>query len=183
MTPSIPAPAATSVRPGALPPGALLGRYRDDGAYTDCYVTDLQHAVSQADYVEAFYGTALFKLERWLLAQVLALPSTDAQARELAAGTRSGFAAWKVEARTPDQLLLCDVRGRTRSWLMSAPVASGLGAGGSTRLYFGSAVVPAATGRGGRPRMGGAFRALLGLHRLYARSLLRAAAARLARSA
>jgi hypothetical protein len=147
-----------------LPAGALLQRYRDQGAYTDCFAIDVPGQVAHAAYVEAFYTTAVFKLERLLLALFVARPSRDAEARELASGRRQQFAAWSVEGRAPGQLLMCDYAGSTRSWLMAVPAGQG------TRLYFGSAVV--------RSRQGGVFRALLGFHKLYSRILLRAAVAR-----
>jgi len=117
----------------------------------------------------------VFKLERRLLAWFVARPSTDQQARELATGKRTSFAAWSVEAREPDQLLLSDFRGRTRSWLMCAPAVNNRG----TRLFFGSAVVPSVNRGTDEESMGGAFRALLGFHKIYSRVLLRAAANRL----
>ncbi|MCM5681585.1 hypothetical protein M8A51_18830 [Schlegelella sp. S2-27] len=162
-----------------LPEAALLRGYLQTGAYTDCYATDVARPVSHAQYVEAFYTTAVFKLERWLLARLVARPSTDLQAWELARGTRAVFAAWSVEARAADQLLMCDFHGRTRSWLMCVPTANGRAA----RLFFGSAVVPIVDRRSGQASMGRAFRALLGFHKLYSRILLRAAVARLARGA
>ena len=168
---------STTVTACELPDDALLRRYLREGAYADCYVTDIARAVSHAEYVEAFYTTTLFKVERLLLAWVVSRPATDLEARQLAAGERSAFAAWSVEARAPNQLLLRDFRGRTRSWLMCQP-ASGSQV---TRLYFGSAVVPHVDRRSGRARMGFAFRALLGFHRHYSRALLRAASNRLAR--
>ena len=168
-----------SIQACELPDSALLHRYRGAGGYADCYVTELAAAVSQPEFVEAFYTTAVFKLERLLLAWFAARPSSDSQAAQLARGQADSFAAWSVEARERDQLLLCDFQGRTRSWLMSAPASDGQ----STRLYFGSAVVPIVDRRSGAPRMGAAFRALLGFHRLYSRVLLRAAAARLVRRA
>jgi hypothetical protein len=167
-----------SVRPCELPEHALLRRYLDRGAYADCYVTEFARPVQQAEYVEAFYTTAVFKLERLVLSWLVARPSTDAQARELASGRRTSFAAWNVEARESDQVLLSDFRGRTCSWLMSAPVHGSP----STKLFFGSAVVPLVDRRSGQRRMGFTFRALLGFHKLYSRVLLRAAVSRLARS-
>lgn len=163
------------VRPCELPDRALLRRYRGGGAYADCYRTDVARPVAHAEYVEAFYTTRLFKVERTLLAWFVARPSSDPEAAQLARGERGTFAAWDVEDRAVDQLLLSDFRRRTRSWLMSEPSGAG------TRLYFGSAVVPGRDRRSGEPRLGGAFHALLGLHRLYSRLLLRAAAAALAR--
>jgi hypothetical protein len=71
-----------------LPPGALLAKYVREGAYADCYVTDIAGAVSHAQYVEAFYTTAVFKLERLILKWAVSKPSTDGEARQLAAGTR-----------------------------------------------------------------------------------------------
>jgi hypothetical protein len=145
------------------------------GAYADCYVTELPGSVSHAQFVEAFYTTALFKLERLLLAVFASFPSTDAHAKDLAEGQRASFAAWSVEARAPNQLLLS--AGRTRSWLMVVAPAGIDGNG--TRLFFGSAVVPRrANGRGG---LGPVFGALLGFHKMYSRALLLSARIRLSR--
>lgn len=170
-----------SIHLSEFPPGALLKKYQDGGAYADCYVTQIAQPVSQAEYVEAFYTTPLFKLERLLLAWLVSKPSTDAQASQLAAGTVDSFAAWSVEDRCEDQLLMCDFQGRTRSWLMVAPAAGE--SVGSTRLYFGSAVVPARTARAGTetPDLGWTFRLLLGFHKLYSRALLFSAKSRLMR--
>ncbi len=159
-----------------LPAEALLRRYLGGGGYADCYVTELSRPISQPEFVEAFYTTAVFKLERLLLSWLVARPSTDSQAAQLARGELASFAAWSVEAREPQQLLMSDLHGRTRSWLMSAPGSNGQ----ATRLFFGSAVVPVRDRHSGAPRMGRSFRALLGFHRIYSRVLLRAAVARLA---
>ena len=168
----------TSIEACELPHDALLRRYLGRGAYADCFVTELARPVRHAEYVEAFYTTAVFKLERMLLSWLVDRPSTDVQARELASGHVTSFAAWNVEARETNQVLLSDFQGRTRSWLMSAPSSGGR----STMLYFGSAVVPIVDQRSGQSRMGLAFQALLGFHKLYSRVLLRAAVGRLARS-
>ncbi|MDO8297840.1 MAG: hypothetical protein Q7T19_15545 [Caulobacter sp.] len=164
-------------RPGQIveappPPGALLGRYGGGGGYADCFAVTVPGPVSQAAFVEAFYTTALFRLERLVLAVLAGRPSTDRQARALAAGESERFAAWTVEARADDQILLCDFLGSTRSWLMSAP-----GQEAATTLWFGTAVVPRKAGGG----LGPGFRAMLPFHRLYARALLRAAAGRVKR--
>jgi hypothetical protein len=165
-----------TVQPCPLPPHALLAQYVGTG-YTDCYTAQVPRRVSQAEYVEAFYTGRLFKLERLLLALFVARPSTDGEARLLAAGEAAGFAAWRVEGRTADQLLMCDIGGRTRSWLMVSPVPP---SGGQTQLYFGSAVVPGARGPDGKARMGWVFRLLLGFHKLYSRALLASTRSRLA---
>jgi hypothetical protein len=167
----------SSIRPCALPEQALLGKYSRAGAYTDCYITHVPRCVSHAEYVEAFYTTALFKLERLILAGFVSKPSTDLQATQLASGALNAFSAWNVEERSADQLLMSDFRGRTRSWFMIAPVQSARSA--TTRLYFGSAVVPVRNKASGQATVGFAFRALLGFHKLYSRLLLRAARSRL----
>ena len=168
------------IRACALPDKALLSKYARAGAYTDCYTAETARPVSHAAYVEAFYTCGLFKVERFLLAWLVFKPSTDAQARELAAGASGAFAAWRVEERSANQLLVCDFLGRTRSWLMIGP--PGNGAAG-TRLYFGTAVMPVRDTVSGQTRMGFAFKSLVGFHRLYSRALLYAARSRLARIA
>ena len=156
-----------------LPPDALLRKYRNAGAYADCYVTDIAARVPHAAYVEAFYTTWVFKLERVLLKWLVAKPSTDDEARRLSRGELEAFAAWTVEARAPDQILLADFMGRTKSWLMVAPLEDA-----RTRLYFGSAVVKVRD-KGGKPTLGFSFGILMGFHKLYSRVLLSAARSRL----
>jgi hypothetical protein len=103
---------------------------------------------------------------------VVSKASSDSDVSHLANAQADTFAAWCVEGRAPDQLLLCDYLRRTRSWLMVAPVDNG---GTGTSLYFGSAVVPAS----GQATIGSTYDALLGFHKLYLRILLRAAKSRL----
>ncbi|MEP7042617.1 MAG: hypothetical protein ABI843_06115 [Dokdonella sp.] len=159
-----------------LPPDALLQDYLRGDAYTDCYATDIPQCVSQTQYVEAFYTTAIFRIERLLLKWLASKPSTDAQVRQLAAAAVDAFAAWQVESRSANQLLLRDYTGRTRSWLMVMPNDD---AAASTRLYFGSAVVPVRRTPADPAELGIGFRALLGFHKLYSRVLLAAARRRL----
>ncbi|MEP6739498.1 MAG: hypothetical protein ABJA61_03915 [Caldimonas sp.] len=165
----------SSIHLSPLPPQALLGKYESMGAYTDCYATDVPRPVSQSQFVEAFYTGGVFKIERLLLGMFVSRPSTDTQARQLAAGEVSTFSAWRVEDRTADELLMRAMDGRTRSWFMVSPRPNQ-----TTRLYFGSAVVPVTDKNSSKPRMGFAFRALLGFHKLYSRILLGAARDRLA---
>lgn len=164
----------STIRPCPLPDASLLARYRLPGAYTDCYSTDIADDVSQTAFVRAFYTTGVFKLERLILKWAVSKPSTDAQAAQLAQGSVEAFSAWTVEDRRDDQLLLCDLHGRTRSWLMAVPLEGPTENG--TRLYFGSAVVPA---RGKDADIGAGFRFLLGFHKLYSKVLLHAAKRRL----
>jgi hypothetical protein len=165
-----------SVRACPPPEEALFSKYAQAGAYTDCFTTEIAEPVSHAAYVEAFYTSRLFKLERFLLTWLASKPSTAAQARDLASGALDSFAAWRVEARSANQLLVCDFLGYTRSWFMIDSPRNG-----GTRLYFGTAVVPARDKVSGQATWTFTFRVLLGFHKLYARALLRAARSRLAR--
>ncbi|MEX0976537.1 MAG: hypothetical protein WDZ50_05515 [Woeseia sp.] len=161
----------------AIPAGALLAAYQQGGAYADCYATDIEASVTHAEYVIAFYTTPVFKIERFILKWVAAKPSTDEEAGQLAAGTIDSFAAWQVEKRSENQLLLTDFLGNTRSWLMVAPKSGDKTIG--SRLYFGSAVVPKVDAKTGERSLTFVFRALLGFHRIYSVVLLFAARSRL----
>ena len=156
-----------------LPQESFLQPYREKGAYVDCYSTTTAAHITTAEFIEAFYTTPLFKLERLILKWLVSRPSTDLQARQLARGEASRFAAWRVEERSEEQLLMCDFQGKTRSWLMTGRLSTEPGAG--TRLYFGSAVVPSENPETGETRMGPGFQALLGFHKLYSRALLHSA--------
>jgi hypothetical protein len=130
--------------------------------------------VALPEFLQAFYTTRLFRAERLVL-RLAGFPSDDPQALALATCQTDRFAAWRVEARVADQVLLADVTGHTRSWLMVAPRPDGLP---GTRLMFGSAVLA-----GSRQTLGPLFTALLVPHRVYSRLLLAAAARKLARQA
>ena len=160
-----------------LPENAILRDYMARG-YTDCFVTDVDGRVAFEAYVGAFYTTHVFRIERFILRWLASRPSTDEDVARLADGTGSEFAAWRVERRAEDQLLLADFRGHTRSWLM----VESLHDRGATRLYFGSAVLARRTDETGAQSLTPGYRMLLGFHRLYSRILLRAARARLART-
>lgn len=164
----------THVRPCALPADAALESAARAGAYTDCYFVELPEAVALPRFVEAFYTSPMFRLERWLIERLLRRSATDDDARRLASGASDRFAAWSVRHRDERQIVLA--AGATRSWLM---VRTRDGTAGST-LYFGSAVMPRRTAEDGTVRMGSLFTALLGFHKLYSRILLAAACRRLA---
>ncbi len=167
-----------SVERLSLPSHSLLYRYKARGAFVDCYYVDITCPISQSMYIEAFYTTPLFKLERWILTWLVSRPSTDQQASLLSMAKITRFSAWRVEKRSDNQLLMCDYRERTRSWLMSEPSKGGV------RLYFGSAVVPDSGGTeesqsGGFPKMGNFFKAIQWFHHLYSMALLASARSRL----
>lgn len=165
----------SSVQACPMPDGAFLSRYARGGAYVDCYVAELSGTASQRDFIVAFYTTFVFRLERLILRWLVNKPSTDQDVRNLADGASESFAAWRVEDRSPDQLLLADVIGRTKSWLMVQRAPGDP----CTRLYFGSAVLPRVDPETGKEERGGTYSALLGFHKLYSRILLSCARARL----
>lgn len=165
-----------SIRRCELPLNALIQPYGRSGDYIDCYTTVIRGAISHAQFVETFYTTTVFKLERLLLSWLIAKPSTDDEARKLAGGELHAFSAWTVEGRIEDQLLMCDFQSRTRSWLM---VAQEDWEGDLvTRLYFGSVIV-CDVYESGKPELNIVFKLLLPFHKVYSRVLLLAARATL----
>ena len=158
-----------------VPANTLLNTYSIPGAYVDCYTTEVPGQVAFSEFIFAFYTTLLFKLERLFLELTVSRPSTDIQARQLADGDIEKFAAWYVENRSENELLLCDLLGGTRSWLMVIPANTQ--STPQTRLYFGSAVVPVRLSKTGTPSLGFAFQALLSFHRIYSVLLLYSAKA------
>ncbi|MCH8865800.1 MAG: hypothetical protein IID58_03005 [Proteobacteria bacterium] len=159
-----------SIKACSVPDSALLARYVRKDTYTDCYRTIVSGVVSHAEYVTGFYSTSLFKLERLILGWVVHKPSTDAEAKQLAEGRIDTFAAWYVESRSENQILMCDFRNRTRSWLMVAPLLED--GDTRTRLYFGSAVVPVRDADSASTSLGRGYGVLLGFHKLYSKALL-----------
>lgn len=157
-----------AVAAAELPVGALLERYRAEGGHVDCYVAEVPLEVDLEQLITAFYTSRAFRPERWLLGVLLGKRADDGDVARLAAAQTTRFSAWTVEARSDDQILLCDYQSRTRSWLMVQPIAGG------TRLHFGSAVVPQK-----RRADRAVFRALLGFHHWYSRMLLKGALERL----
>jgi len=155
----------------------LLESYSTNGAYTDCYVARIPIRVSFPEFIFAFYTTPLFKLERFILRWLVSKPSSDPQVKSLAEGHMNRFAAWRVENRSANELLLCDDSGRTRSWLMTIP--DGTPGIPQTRLLFGSAVIPTQNAKTGAMSLGWVFQALIGFHRIYSILLLYSAKLRI----
>lgn len=166
-----------SIEKCPVPAGTMLGKYLVNGTYTDCYMTEISGQVLFPEFIFSFYTTPLFKLERLILKLTVSKPSTDVQVRQLAERVIEKFAAWHVEGRNENEILMCDFHGRTRSWLMVAPVNSADSP--RTRLYFGSAVVPIRNTKTGEPSLGLGFQALLGFHKVYSMLLLYSARSRI----
>jgi hypothetical protein len=175
MQKPLPSSVQTSVKSSAPPKHSLLVAQASPQDHVDCFCIEVPFEVGLEGFVASFYTTWLFKKERFVLG-LAGYRSTDALAMALAQGQLDAFAAWKLESRCDGQILMRDVTGTTCSWLMVMPLEAG------TRLYFGSGLrMPAhrAPGRSGMPVR---FRALMGLHLLYSRALLAAAAQRLSRA-
>jgi hypothetical protein len=142
------------------------------GYFTDCYGVELNKIVTLQDFINAFYTTPLFRLERLILALTPKGRMKDVDVSALSSGESDTMAIWQVEGRRDREILLSS--GRTKSWLMVVPLQGG------TQLYFGSVVVPEpAKHEGNMPRLGPVFDSLLAAHRVYSRLLLGSAAQRL----
>jgi hypothetical protein len=166
-----------SIEKCPVPANTTLEKYATEGAYIDCYRTNVSGRVSFREYISAFYTTPLFRLERFILRLVVSKPSTDIQVRQLAEGDIQRFAAWRVEDRSENELLMCDFIGRTRSWLMAAPVSTMDDI--RTKLYFGSAIVPKRNPKTGTLSLGSGYQALIGFHQIYSVLLLYSAKLRI----
>jgi hypothetical protein len=160
----------------AVPDDSLLRTYRGGArpqcwlGSGDCFAISVNRPVSLADFVFAFYTSAVFRIERAVLTLLAGAPSTDTEARRLADGSALSFAVWRVGERTATQLLMCDRYERTRSWFRVVPLENG-----RTLLQFGSAVASSGvsgTATGSRASL---FRMLMKFHVMYSRILLRAA--------
>jgi hypothetical protein len=156
-----------------FPPGSFLLQCRQAGCYIDCYRVAIDREVDLSEFIVAFYNTRLFRLERFILKWAISRPSTNRELQLLADSAIKRFAAWEVEARAPDQILLADFSGATKSWLMTEPVTGG--AASASRLYFGSAIVPTRNLDNEKPQMGKTFSILLPFHKIYSRALLSSA--------
>lgn len=150
-----------------LPPDSLLARHMIADDYGDCFAAEVAGAVPLERFIAAFYSSRAFTPERLFL-RLIGRGADAGDIAALAEGRSARFAAWTVEAREEDQILLRDFMGETRSWLKVEPHPEGT----ATRLLFGSGV-GRSKGESKRSPIGRAiFAALTPLHRLYARALL-----------
>ncbi|MBN8279093.1 MAG: hypothetical protein J0M16_00605 [Gammaproteobacteria bacterium] len=164
-----------------VPADSLLRTFRqgpDPAAwerYSDCFRTVVDGPVTLPGFVLAFYTSPVFRVERVILAR-FGWPSTDDDARRVADGTTDRFAAWRVLARAPGQLLLGDMLGNTRSWFAASVLP---GDPARTELRFGSGIAARQDPHTGERRPSLGFRLLGGFHVVYSRVLLASAAGRL----
>ena len=158
-----------TIKTAHAPTGSLLQAYQQPEHYTDAFSLRYAGNVRFADYVTAFYCSRAFRPERWLLGVRASMRAGNAHARALGEGHRDEFAAWLVEARRDNEILLVDRSGRTRSWLMASPKTSPQGER-MTVLWFGSAVCDVGEAT---PLW---FDMTIGFHVKYSRRLLASAA-------
>ncbi len=171
-----------SVTREAVPEDSLLKTFRGGahperwGGYADCFEVSVDRTVTLSEFVYVFYTSPAFRIERLLLRLVIGAGSSRSDARAVAEGSATQFAAWYVGERSATQLLMCDRYERTRSWFNAVPMA-----GNRTRLQFGSAVAAKRDRRSDpEPRRKG-FRLMLRFHVLYSQVLLHGAKVRLLR--
>ena len=156
-------------------PGSFVASFQEKG-YADSYRTEINRNISMEEYVYSFYTSPLFKLERFILTWTVLKPSTDSDANELAKGNTTKFAAWTVENRSENELLMCDFVKRTRSWFMVNH--TGTIDKPNTQLYFGTGISSSTK----RKSIGLFFTLLLPFHKVYSRFLLHFAKRKLSRS-
>lgn len=164
----------TKVEQSGLPSDSLLIRYQESGDFTDCYLIKVSEKVDFQKYVYSFYTSWLFKLERFVLKWIVNKPSTDQEVLLLAKGNSENFAAWSVEDRAENQLLLCDYQGQTRSWLRVVNLNEG-----NTLVYFGSAVISKKDLDGKAIEFSRVFKFIGWFHHLYSKALITCAVKKL----
>ncbi len=154
-----------------LPQDSLLALHRGLECHRDAYAAVVPGEVSLGEFITAFYSSIQFMPERKLLGLIgRGASRTDIGA--LADGRADSFAAWDVEARAENEILLRDFQDHTCSWLMVEFLPSSSEAVGQqeTRLWFGSGV---------RNPDRGAVSLLMPFHHWYSRVLLGGAVRRL----
>ncbi len=161
-----------------LPSHALSTSYKEQGAFVDCYYIDITKDISLDKYIQAFYTTAIFKLERSLLSLATFKCTKDDEAIELSLEKSDSYSIWTVEGRQSNQIMLRDFTGNTRSWLMVEKLNENEM---STRLYFGSVVVPKNITENKQASFGVLFHLFGKFHEIYSRALLNAAFRKLKR--
>jgi len=150
-------------------PNTLVASFLEKG-YADSYRTEVDGHVSMEDYVYKFYTSPLFKLERFILTWSVRKPSTDKQAKEISEGNTNKFAAWTLEDRRENELLMRDMADRTRSWFMVNHL--GTRENPKTQLYFGTGISPSPKRNPEKSSIGLFFNAMLPFHKVYSVLLL-----------
>ncbi len=140
------------------------------GCLTDAFRCKVDFSVNLEHFIQAFFDSSVFRLER-LLIQILTRKQADlTQVKKLASGTDKTFAVWQVAQRSNFEILMKVGTGPIRSWLAAYPDQDG-----GTSLYFGSAVLPTKGDKNGNQQVGFLFQATVWFHEFYSRLLLKSA--------
>ncbi|MEL7396055.1 MAG: hypothetical protein AAFN44_06750 [Pseudomonadota bacterium] len=146
------------------------------GAYADCFEATVACDIPQSDafqrFVFAFFDSPVFRVERAILRLAGKAPKDRSDPKALALGETDAFAAWRVERRADNEILLVVLNTPIRTWLSLQKEGS------VARLRFGSAILP----QEGKDIPHWAFRVTLPAHVVYSRLLLRAAVSGWARA-
>lgn len=157
-----------------VPEGSFLKAYEGrEGCETDCFQADVPGHPDIDRFVHIFFDTWVFRIERRLLALLGEDYATSEDVAALAGRSSDTLAAWTVQDRSADEIILAFKRPRGRTWLQATQLDGSLG---STRLRFGSALLPNIDSEGQTASISWGLKIGLPLHRLYARLLLAAAA-------
>lgn len=168
-----------AITQGPIPDKALIETYaRIKGGHTDCYYVDVPRYVTLSEFIQTFFSSPVFRLERLLLNMSPTGRSTDQDIANLASGTGNTMAVWKVDAREENQLIMSAGNGPIRTWLK---VDTDYPETGKTRLFFGSALAPTRNKNGEQRKLSWVFKVSLGFHGFYSQLLLSLAARRLTR--
>ncbi len=161
------------IRKTTLPAHAMLSRYADGTAsYTDCFAYDYAGPVDLENFLNAFFNSWVFRLERFILKAAARVTISDEDTANFAAARSDRMGLWTAQDRDESQVLTIVGQGPIHSWWMVEPK------GERTRLYFGSAIRPM-TAKDGSQRMNPAAKYGGLPHRIYARILLAVAARKL----
>lgn len=156
-----------------IPPDALSARYVEEAAFVDCYYIEIPKEITLDRYIEAFYTTPLFKVERTILSIATFKAASDREAAELSLEKSNSYSIWTVENRNSNQIILRDFTKKTRSWLMVKTLKNEESV--ISRLFFGSVVVPSKVSDSGHASFGVLFHLLSRFHLWYSKALLKAA--------
>jgi len=155
----------------AIPTHSFMQPFTEiEGCSADAFKSSVEFPVALEEFIQAFFGSTAFQMERTLL-KIMGKPYVSpADIKALAAGQQAQFAIWQVKERSDHEIMLKVGDGPIRSWLMVLPEQNG-----KTSLYFGSAVLPQGKTKNGTPQIGFLFRTLIGFHNFYSRLLLNSA--------
>ena len=94
----------------------IAGQSLHERYVTNCFRNEIPKTVDLSDFIDAFYKTPLFRLERLVLSLATTGRMRDVDITALSKGQVDRISVWQVETRLDAQILLS--AGGTKSWLM-----------------------------------------------------------------